>query len=64
MVAKASTWRVACLAFIPACSMDLFPGPVKTSDVNIGTTVAVMPGAWCYRANARTGWPGVSILTG
>ena len=21
-----------------------------------------MPGAWCYRVGARTGWPGVSRL--
>ena len=28
----------------------------------IGIPVATLPGTWCYRVNAGTGWPGVSIL--
>ena len=32
-----------------------------TSDLKIGTQVAVLLGAWCYRVSAGTGWPGVSI---
>ena len=33
-----------------------------TSDLNIGTPVATLPGAWHYRVSAGTGRPGVSIL--
>ena len=32
------------------------------SNLKIGTSVATLPGVWCYRVNAGTGWPGVSIL--
>ena len=27
-----------------------------------GTLEAILPGAWHYRVNAWTGWPGISIL--
>ena len=30
--------------------------------LKIGTLVATLPCAWCYRVSAVTGWPGVSIL--
>ena len=33
-----------------------------TSDLKIGTPVATLPGAWCYRVSTGTDWPGVSIL--
>ena len=33
-----------------------------TSDLNIGTPVATLPGAWHYRVSAGTDRPGVSIL--
>ena len=33
-----------------------------TSDFKIGTPVATLPGAWCYRISAGTGRPGVSTL--
>ena len=39
-----------------------FSGSSHISGVKIGTPVATLPGAWCYRVNAGTGWPGVSIL--
>ena len=39
-----------------------FPGSSHTSDFKIGTPVATLPGAWCYRVSAGAGWPGVSIL--
>ena len=39
-----------------------FSGLSHTSDFKIGTPVATLPGAWRYRVNAGTGWPGVSIL--
>ena len=40
----------------------IFSGSSHTSDLNIGTPVATLPGAWHYRVSARTGRPGVSIL--
>ena len=45
----------------PACA-GIFSGSSHTSDLNIGTPVATLPGAWRDRVNAGTGWPGVSIL--
>ena len=45
----------------PACS-GIFPGSSHTSDLNIGTPVATLPGAWHYRVSPATGRPGVSIL--
>ena len=44
-----------------ACA-GIFPGSNHTSDLKIGTPVATLPGAWCYRVSAGTGWPVVSIL--
>ena len=45
----------------PACA-GIFSGSSHTSDLNIGTPVATLPGAWHYRVSAGTGRPGVSIL--
>ena len=45
----------------PACD-GIFSGSSHTSDLNIGTPVATLPGAWRYRVSAGTGLPGVSIL--
>ena len=45
----------------PACA-GIFSGSSHISDLNIGTPVATLPGAWRYRVSAGTGWPGVSIL--
>ena len=45
----------------PACA-GVFSGSSHTSDLNIGTPVAALPGAWRYRVSAGTGRPGVSIL--
>ena len=39
-----------------------FSGSSHTSDLNIGTPVATLPGAWRYRVSAWTGWSSVSIL--
>ena len=39
----------------------LFPGH-HSGDLQIGTLVAALPGAWQHRASARTGWPIVSLL--
>ena len=49
------------LGWNPACG-GIFLGSSHTSDLNIGTPVATLPGAWRYRVSARTGRPGVSIL--
>ena len=46
---------------VRACA-EIFPGSSHTSDFKIGTPVATLPGAWCYRVSAGTGWPGVSVL--
>ena len=40
----------------------IFSGSSHTSDLNIGTPVATLPGAWCYRVSAGTGRPCVSAL--
>ena len=39
-----------------------FSGSIHTSDLNIGTPVATLPGAWRDRVSAGTGRPGVSML--
>ena len=44
-----------------ACS-ESFSGSSLTSDLKIGSPVATLPGAWCYRVSAATGWSGGSIL--
>ena len=45
----------------PACA-GIFSGSSHTCDLNIGTPVATLPGAWHYRISAGTGQPGVRIL--
>ena len=45
----------------PTCA-GIFSGLSHTSDLKIGSVVATLPGAWCYRVSAGTGWPDVSIL--
>ena len=45
----------------PACD-GMFSGSSHTSGSKIGTPVATLPDAWCYRVSAGTGQPGVSIL--
>ena len=39
-----------------------FSGSSLTSDLENGTPVATLPGAWRYRVSTGTGWPGVNIL--
>ena len=36
----------------------------KAGDEEEDTSVATLPGTWCYRVSTGTGQPGVSILTG
>ena len=45
----------------PACA-GIFSGSSHTCDLNIGTPVATLPGAWRYRVSTGTGRPGVNIL--
>ena len=45
----------------PACA-GIFSGSSHTSDLNIGTPVATLSGAWRYRVSTGTGRPSVSIL--
>ena len=45
----------------PACAW-IFLWSSHTSDLKIGTPVAILPGAWRYRVSTGTGRPGVSIL--
>ena len=52
-------WEI--LGSNPACD-GIFSGSRHTSDLKIGTPVAILPGTWRYRVSTGTGWPGVSIL--
>ena len=52
-------WKVP--GSYPACA-GIFSGSSHTSDLNIGTPVATLPGAFRYRVSTGTGRPGVSIL--
>ena len=45
----------------PAC-IGIFLGSSHTSNLKIGSPVATLPGAWCYRVSTGTGQPSVSIL--
>ena len=48
--------RAADPGSISVVPVRLFPG--HTSDLKTGPPVATLPGAWCYRVSAGTGWPG------
>ena len=61
LVVKASASRAEDPGSNPACA-GIFPGSNHTSDLQIGTPVATLPGAWRYTVSAGTGRPGVSIL--
>ena len=56
---KASTSRAEDAGFESHLRRD-FSGSSHTRDLNIGTPVAALPGAW--RSVLETGRPGVSIL--
>ena len=60
-VVKASTSDAEDLGFKSRLRQD-FSGSNHTSDLEIGTPVATLPGIWHYRVSAGTGQPGVSIL--
>ena len=61
LVVKASASRAEDPEFESRLRLD-FSGSSHTSDLQIGTPVATLPGAWRYRVSAGTGWPGVSVL--
>ena len=61
LVVKASASRAEDPGFESRLRRD-FSGSSHTSDLNIGTSVATLPGALCYRVSAGTGRPGVSIM--
>ena len=61
LVVKASTSRAEDPGFESRLRRD-FSESSHTSDLQIGTPVATLPGALRYRVNAGTGRPGVSIL--
>ena len=58
---KASASRAEDPGFKSRLRRD-FPGSSHTRDLNIGTPLAALSGAWRYRVSAGTGWPRVSIL--
>ena len=63
LVVKASTLTLGAedpgLEFHLQCDLSRSS---HTSDLKIGTPVATLPGTWCYRVSAGTGWPSVGIL--
>ena len=60
---KASTSSAADPGFDSRFPRGNFSGSSHTSDLNIGSPVATLPGAWSYRVSAWTGWSGGSILS-
>ena len=56
LVVKASASRAEDPGFESRLRRD-FSGSNHTSDLKIGTPVAVLPGVWCYRVSAGTGGP-------
>ena len=56
LVVKASASRAEDPGFNSRLRRD-FSGSSHTSDLNIGTSVATLPGAWRYRVSAGTGGP-------
>ena len=61
LMVKASASRAEDPGFKSRLRRD-FSGSSHTGDLNIGTPVATLPGAWRSRVSAGTGQPGVSIL--
>ena len=61
LVVKASTSGAEDPGFKSRLRLDFFKSS-HTSDLNIGTPVGTLPGAWRYRVSAGTGQPGVSML--
>ena len=62
LVVKASTLIAVDLWFDSCLCCGDFSRSSHASDLEIGTPVATLPGAWRYRVSGGTGRPGVSIL--
>ena len=62
LVVKVSVSKAAEPGFESRLRRGDFSKSSQISDLRIGTPVATLPGAWCHRVSAGTGWPGVSIL--
>ena len=61
LAVKASALTVEDLGF-ESCLCRDFSKLSDTSDLEIGSPVAALPGTLRYRVSTGTGWPGVSIL--
>ena len=59
---KASTLRTEGPGFDSCLHCWDFSRSSHTSDLETGTPVATLPGAWRLRISAGTGWSGISIL--
>ena len=59
---KASASRAEGLGSIPTFAVDLIVRSTHTSDFNIDTPVATVPGVWRFRISTGNGWPGVNVL--
>ena len=59
---KAVASRAAYMGSIPAFAVDLFSRVSQTTGIKTGTLGSTLPGAWRYRVNDGTGWPGVCTL--
>ena len=55
LVVKLSTLEAADPRFDSCLRHGDFSGSSHTSDLKIGSHVATLPGAWCYRVSAGTG---------
>ena len=62
LVVKASNSRAEDPGFESRFAPGFFSESSHTCDLNIGTPVATLTGAWHYRVSTGTGRPGVSIL--
>ena len=61
LVVKASALRTEDWRFESRLQQN-FSRSSHTCDLKIGSLVATLPGAWCYRVSTETGRPSVSIL--
>ena len=62
LLVKASVSRAADPGLDSLFLYGDFSGSSHISDLKLGIPVASLPGAWHYKVNSGTGWPGVSVL--
>ena len=58
---KASASRTECPGFESRLRRDFCGVKSYQCDLEMHTPVVTLPGAWCFRVSAGTGWSGVSI---